>query len=91
MTYQTIWIVEFSPYPTSSVGGFNWYFKYQDAIDEFDTFHVDGTLESHQVGIYSVRLPADWSRDQIQQWGEDHYNILPAYDPLAPAQAGDDK
>lgn len=74
---QTIWIVEFAPLPPCSVGGFDWYYDYQHAAKQFEDHRTNGDLESHQIGIYSVRLPAEWSRDQIQVWTEDNTNVLP--------------
>ena len=89
VTDQTIWVVEFAPIPPHSSGGFDWYFRYDDAFKRFQCHHDENNiLCSHQIGIYSVHLPQDWTFNQIQAWTEDSYNVLPCHS-TAPATAGD--
>jgi hypothetical protein len=94
MNTQTIWIVEFAPIPPQCVGGFDWYYTYEIAIKQFEDHRNNRSLKSHQIGIYSVRLPGDWDYRQIQAWTEDNTNVLPECPDeehtLAPAAAGDD-
>jgi hypothetical protein len=91
MTMQTIWVCEFQPIPPHGVGGYDWYYDYQECLKQFNDHRNNGNLFSHEIGMYSVQLPHGWSSDAIQVWTEDYCNVLPRYcDTIAPATAGDD-
>jgi hypothetical protein len=76
---QIIWVCEFEALPPHSVGGYDWYYDVQDCQKQFNDHLGNGNLSSHQIGMYSVQLPAEWDFDKIQVWTEDYCNVLPRY------------
>jgi hypothetical protein len=91
--YQTIWITESQPLPPHGVGCWDWFYSYEECLKQFNEELADNGVtgfDSHEIGLYSVHLPADWNQDQIQYWCEDNINCLPLYiETIAPAAAGE--
>lgn len=78
---QTIWVCELEPVPPNSAGCWDWYLSFEPAFDHFNEYmeECDQGESDYQVGLYSVRLPVEWTENQIQTWLEDHTCIIPKY------------
>lgn len=85
---QAVWIAEYSPSLLSNAGsgGFDWSYDRTDAFSEFQR-NLTVLRDTHDHAFYRVLLPADWDRENIQAWCEDHINCIPEvskdYDPTA--------
>lgn len=67
---QVIWVVEPGPI---------WYYDFGVAMEEFMSHQCDNDPKHYQTGIYSVLLPRDYTRIQIQEWAEYNCDALPRF------------
>jgi hypothetical protein len=88
MKHQTIWVVELQPVWPNGAGGFDWYYRYDDAYKQFANDKEGAISDGNQIGLYAVQLPIDWTHEQIEAWTELNCDVLPRYeDTIAPATA----